>query len=280
MKRHLITLTALKPVSHGDTQTGVDNGTNIRLFMRSGNTINGIPTRTPDISENSLRSNLFRAPLHEHLLGVLGIEKGTLPQSVVNLLFSGGNMKGGSKAPGDEIELGHTLKRLYPSLDLLGGAVDAFILPRSRLKLAAWPVAEEYARALEHISPEHAAQARLAGSVHDMLSTETRTRGTGDDSDGNQMLYEYETLNAGAQVLLEVTLDLHTPEATEAALRVALDNWPGYFGGQGRQGRGRMHAEHTLPDAQAYLDHLDAHADAMRQGLLKGTFGTSKVLCE
>lgn len=277
--KHTILLQAVTPISHGDTATGIDNQTNTRIFMRQGMLVDGKPARVPSISENALRSVLFRNPLHDDLLARLKIGRGTLPQSVVNLLFSGGNMAAGSKAPGDEMALGHQVKRVYPSLDLLGGAVDGFILPRSRLRMAAWLVAREYAPALRLIAPDLAEEAQ-AVSAYDMLSEETRTRGTGAESDGNQMLYTYETLASGAKLLVEVSLDMHTPDATRASLAHSMDCWDGYIGGQGRQGRGRMAVLFSdLPPADAYVEHLDNYTDEMRMGLMSGTLGTGKQLC-
>lgn len=277
--RHTILLQATTPVAHGDTVTGVDNQTNTRIFMRQGMIVDGKPARVPSISENALRAVLFRNPLHDDLLKRLKISSGELPQSVVNLLFSGGNMAAGSRAPGDEITLGHQVKRLYPSIDLLGGAVDGFILPRSRLRMSAWLVAREYAPMLRLIAPELEDEARDI-SAYDMLTEETRTRGTGAESSGNQMLYTYETLSAGAKLLVEVTLDPHTPESTGASLGHALAYWDSYIGGQGRQGRGRMAViSSDLPEAPPYIDHIETHADAMREGLASGKLGTEKVLC-
>ena len=277
MKRINLVLETLTPVSHGDTVTGVDNGTNVRLFMRQGMFVNGIPTRVPAISENALRSVLFRYPLADHLLLALEIGLAELPQAVVNLLFSGGCMLSGAKEPGGAVAMGHAVKRLYPSLDLLGGAVDGFILPRGRMRVAAWLVAREYARAIAMIAPEHESEAEQV-SAYDLLTEETRTRGTGDDSDGNQMLYTYETLCAGAKVLVEITLDSHTPDEAAAAVWLALERWDGYFGGQSRQGRGRFHLHGVRESSADYLAHLEQHGAAMREGLVSGQLGTNSTL--
>lgn len=276
--RYKILLQAITPIAHGDTVTGVSNKTNTRIFMRQGMMVNGVPARVPSISENALRAVLFRNPLHDDLLSRLEIKAGELPQSVVNLLFSGGNMAAGSKAPGDEIALGHSVKKLYPSLDLLGGAVDGFILPRSRLKLSAWLVAKEYVPALRLVAPELVSEGEAA-SVYDMLTEETRTRGTGSESDGNQMLYTYETLAAGAKLFVEVSLDAHTPATTQACVAHALNVWDGFIGGQGRQGRGRMGiVSSEVPSADDYLEHIKSYAEAMRNGLCNGSLGTQKTL--
>lgn len=280
-QRHNLVLQAATPIAHQDTVTGVDNSSNIRLFMRQQMLVNNIPARVPAISENALRSVIFRNPLHDHLFHFLGIQPGELPQSVMNLMYSGGNMAAGSKAPADEIALGHAVKKLYPALDLLGGAVDGFILPRSRLRLAAWIVADEYADLIQLVHPELAQEARDAGSCFDLVQEETRTRGTGGESDGNQMLYTYETLAAGTKILIELTFDPHTSPETLAAASMALCSWDGYLGGQSRQGRGRAGIIHNdLPVAHAYNHHLEENKEAMKAGLLDGTLGTGKVLCK
>jgi hypothetical protein len=279
MIRHTIVLQAATPIAHGDTVTGIDNSTNTRLFMRQGMIVNGIPARVPALSENALRSTVFRETLSDHLVQTLGIQKGEMPQAVMNLLFSGGNMAAGSKAPAQEIAYGHAVKKLYPHIDLLGGAVDAFILPRSRLRLACWLVAEEYAGILEHVAPDLAKEARQA-SAFDLIAEETRTRGTGEHSSGNQMLYTYETLCAGAKVVMEITIDPHAPSATVASAAHAFAVWDGYIGGQGRQGRGRMAVlQNTLTNASAYLEHIEANRDAMKAGLCDGTLGAGARLC-
>jgi len=278
--KHKILMQFATPMSHHDTVTGVDNSTNVRLFMRQQMLVNGVAVRVPALSENALRSVLFRETLADDLLTRLDIERGSLPQAVVNLLYAGGSMAAGSRAPGDEITLGHAVKKLYPSLDLLGGAVDGFILPRSRLRLAAWLVAAEYADALVHIDTGLADEARKV-SAFDLVTEETRTRGTGAESDGNQMLYTYETLAGGAKALIEITLDRHTPPATASALGHALSLWDGYLGGQARQGRGRTNIlSHDMPAPDAYREHVEAHKATMREGLITGTLGTGKRLCQ
>lgn len=271
-----IILQAISPISHGDTMA---NQSNTRLFMRQNQIINGRAMRAPAISENALRACMFRLPLHDDLLRRLEIDKGSLNQSVVNLLFSGGAMRSGSKSPSDEMRIGHELKNLYPSLDLLGGAVDSFILPKGRLKLNAWIVARENQVAIDYVAPELADEASK-NSLFDLVSDEVRTRGTGAESDGNQMIYQYETLASGSKVVLELTMDAHTPDVSLSALALAIESWDGFIGGQARQGRGRMVVlSHDLPSPQLYIDHVNEHGERMRQGLIDGTFGTGKLLC-
>jgi hypothetical protein len=277
--RYRAVLHAITPIAHFDTRTGVDNSTNIRLAMTQPVFIGGRMRYIPHVSENALRSVLFRIPLADHLVSTLGIERGEMPRSVVNLLYAGGSM-GSGRAPGNETALGHQIKKLYPSLDLLGGAVDTFILPRSRLRLTAWIVAREYASSIAAIFPE-LADAANSIRVADLLGEETRTRGIGDQADGNQMLYTYEVLAAGTRIAIELALDPWSPDPAVAAIQRAIAAWDGYIGGQGRQGRGRCRIEwlDMPPSAAEYDAHIELHRDAMRAGLIDGTLGTGRVIC-
>lgn len=276
--KYTIVLQAITPIAHQDT-SNASNTTNVRLFMRQAMLVNGIATQVPSISENALRTVLFRETLADGLMQDLGVQRGELPQAVVNLLFSGGNMAAGSKAPSNEIELGHMVKRNYPNLDLLGGAVDGFILPKSRLKVSAWLVTREYLPALKYIAPDLCSEAENI-SVYDLVSEETRTRGTGGEASGNQMLYTYETLAAGAKLVVELVLDPHTPELALSALGYALERWQGFIGGQGRQGRGRMAVvSHDLPSSDLYHQYISDNAGSLKDGLVDGTLGTGKKLC-
>jgi len=279
-KRYRILLEALTPIAHGDTLTGVDSATNVRLFMRTSVLVNGRPARVPDLSENAIRSVVFRRPLALHLLGALGVERDSLPQSVVNLLFSGGSMRQGTQSPSREFEWGLRIRALYPSLELLGGAVDSFILPRSRLRIAVWPVAREFSWAIREVAPDLLPEAERI-SAYDLLGEETRTRGTGEESEGNQMLYSYEVLAAGSRFLLEATLEPATSEQALGAFAAALRLWDGYLGGQGRQGRGRMRWEAVdpLPPEGPYAEHIERNREAMKEGLLDGTLGVEKPVC-
>jgi len=279
MTRYRLLLEALTPIAHGDTRTGIDNPTNIRLFMTQPTTANGRLVYAPHISENALRTAMLRRPLADHLLTTLGVDPGSLSRAVLALLYSGGNM-GHGRTPGDEAVLGHMLKRLYPSLDLLGGAVDTFIIPRSRLRMSAWLVAQEYLTPIETLFPELAGTARTI-SAYDLIGQETRTRGTGEKAGGNQMLYTYQVLAAGARIVIEFTIDSWTPQPTVGALARGVAEWDGFIGGQGRQGKGRCRAEwiSAAPALESYDRHLTDNADALRAGILDGSLGTGKTLC-
>lgn len=273
-----LVLEAQTPIAHFDTRTGTDNATNQRLTMTQPAILEGRRAYVPHVSENALRTVLFRRPLADDLVTRLGVA-GTLPRAVLALLYSGGAMGGGSRVPGDETAVGHAVGALYPSLALLGGAVDGMILPRSKLRLSAWLVAQEYATAIGDIFPEEAERAKTV-SAYDLVGDEVRTRGTGERG-GNQMLYAYQLLAAGTRIAIELTIDAFASAETRAAVPHALGLWDGYIGGQGRQGRGRMKIAWSddMGTTAPYLAHVEAARERMADGLTAGTLGAAGVLC-
>lgn len=279
-RRIYVLLEAASPIAHGAADAAAQD-TNERVFMRRLGMVDGIPVPVPHISENALRHSMLRAPLADHLLRTLGIT-GDLPRAVVNLLYSGGSM-GGQSMAADPVVLGHKIKALYPSLDLLGGAVAPFLLPPGRVKVLSCIVARENLPVIEALFPD--GWGAGAVSVFDLIGSETRTRHDSraaaglsrEGGEGNQMIYGYEVLAAGARVAVEMTLDPWSPDATVSAIGRALAEWDGYFGGSGRQGRGRMRVvAGSLPDVAAYDAHLAQHAETMRAGLLDGTLGCGR----
>lgn len=274
-------LKALSPISHGDTLTGVNNSSNTRLFMRSLHYVNGLPIRVPSLSENSFRTVAIRKPLAVHLLQACEIESGQLPKSVINLLFSGGNLMGGAKAPNDEFTLAKQVRSHFPSLALISGAVDDFVLPQGALRLVIWPIAREYQDSLKYVVDDAIVTEAGQASIFDLVGEETRTRGTGNESEGNQMLYTYETMAAGTRFFVKFVLSPNASELCRSALGFALQQWDGFFGGQGRQGRGLMAVEAiNLPIGELYRDYIDTNKSKLTDYLKDGTLGSGKVLCK
>jgi len=271
--RITLRLETLSPVAHGDTLSTQGNTT---LFMRQLEVIDGVPVRMPCLSANALRSVMLRTPLADRLLQQLEIPVGGLSQSAVNLLYAGGSLKQGSKAPAAENEYAQQIFDLYPNFRLLGGSVDAFLLPRSDLKVLALVVCRENQEKLGLLAPELEVPDI---SIWDLVQDEVRTRGTGDVASGNQMLFQYETLAAGTQIWVELLFDRWSTPAVVAAGRAALQAWDQYIGARASQGRGRVHWQQLEgpTDIGPWQDHLATHHAAMQQGLLDGTLGTDRV---
>jgi len=315
LRYHLI-LQNLSPIVHGDTVVGLNTSTNKTLFLRrpladQTDATRTDPPRYPTLSENAFRAVAVRRPLADHLIETLDLAGGALPagvqaalspatdllyaqegqlsQATLNLLYSGGAIAAGKIAPTSRDSLGRLVRSRYPSIDLLGGSVDRFMLPAGRLKVNIFPITQEYLGTLQHFSYLQPASQFLGQDlleearrlrIRNCLYEETRTRGTGAESSGNQMLYSYEALASGVKFVVRFTLDQQTSPVTVAALAKAIEKWDRYFGGSSRQGRGLMQILCTdLPDSEPYLAHLARNKDQMRAGLLDGTFGTSLELC-
>lgn len=272
--RHRFVLKAVSDISHGDTRTSLDNPTNTRLFMQTTKTVDGDTFVVPEISGNALRSVIFRRTLANDLMDRLEIKPGELSPAVHNLLYNGGVLS--KSADFDTLPLVLAIRRLYPSLDLIGGAVDSFTLSRGRLTgVGVWPMLAEYREDIQDVAPDLADE-ELPKS-YDILDMKTRTSSAQDSKDAK--IYSYQVMSAGVRILGEITLESGTPDATRACVGVALRDWDMFFGGQARQGHGRM-AYIEKPDiaTAAYERHVEDRKEEMRSGIIDGTLGTGRVV--
>lgn len=241
----------------------------------------------PAISANGLRHQLLRGPLYQHLTRRLGLRQGKpgegdLPPGVEALLYNGGSIDGGAKAPSDAFALTWDVRAAYPSLDLLGGCLDGFDLGESRVKVHGWLVCRENREALVGTEAYDCDEAEV--SIFEMLDDVTHTRQAGRTGDG-QMLWSFESLAAGAKVLVRLSLDHQTPDLTHGALVTGIEEYLDVplVGGQSARGcglmRGQWLAEPRHDLAELYEEYLEAHGEELRAWLVDGTLGTGKVVC-
>ena len=242
----------------------------------------------PAISSNSIRHVMVREPAMLHLFGRLGVMpetpgKGPVPEGVEALFYNGGNIADGAKQPGNSFTLADLIRETYPSLDLLGGSTDSFMLGSSTLQVAVWLVCRENAAIL----PDHPALAYRDVSVFDMLDDPRETR-VGKSKELGRMLRDFETLVQGAQIVVRFDLAPFAPVLTHGALQAALGWWQkndGTIGGQAARGYGRVAMEYLsrpegVDSAQAeYEAYLDVRREELAAWLCDGTLGTGKVVC-
>jgi len=238
----------------------------------------------PAISANSIRHQLVREPAWCHLASRLDLYpndpgKGPVPAGVEAIFYNGGNIEAGAKQPSNPFALANEIRWRYPSLDLLGGVTDSFDLGESRLRVGAWIVCRENAKALAGSPATDLPAARE--SIFDLVDDESRTRMAGRTGVG-QMIYNYESLCTGTQVLCRFTLQPFTPPLTEGALQAALHWWMNEdrsIGGQSARGHGDVAGEWLVrPEGEdplrAYEAYLETNLQELRQGLVDGTLGT------
>jgi hypothetical protein len=245
----------------------------------------------PAVSGNHLRHRVVREPAWLHLCERLGLDArwpgtGGLAPGTEALFYNGGNIKSGAKQPTNPFGLAWAVRALYPVADLLGGVTDSFDLGASRLRVGAWLVCRENAEALAGSAAAELPLARI--SAFELLDDVTLTRQAGRVGVG-QMLWSFETLCAGAQVLLRLDLAPLTPLLTQGALVAAVATYlerDATLGGQAARGFGHVRGEWlAVPpgvDREAlragYERYLAEHRGELREGLLRGTLGTSTVL--
>jgi hypothetical protein len=243
----------------------------------------------PCVSPNSARHQLVRAPAWRHLARRLGLAghvrpgQGDLPPGVEAIFVNCGNIRAGAKQEGAAFALAAEIRERYPSLDLLGGVTDTFDLGASALRVNAWVVCRENARALGgHAERLPAASVSVFDMVDDVTHTRQQHRGEG------QMIYSFETLLAGAQLLVRLSVDPFARSVTHGALVCALREVTkgSVVGGQGARGFGAMDIEiAAVPEgvdseaaAAEYESYIDLNADALLDGLDTGKMGTTKVV--
>lgn len=243
----------------------------------------------PAVSANSLRHQVVREPAWQHLCAQLGLAeaepgKGPVPPGVEAIFYNGGNIQAGAKQPSNVHALAQRARALYPTLDLLGGVTDSFDLGESRLAVAAWLVCRENREAFAG-SPAYDLPAAEV-SAFDLLDDVTLTRQAGRTGLG-QMIYSFETLCAGAQVLCRLSLSPWTAVPTRGALVAATDwylaNIPN-VGGQAARGFGHVTGEWlSCPEASReakveYEAYLAANRTLLIEGLMSGMLGTEHTV--
>jgi hypothetical protein len=233
----------------------------------------------PAVSANSLRHQIVREPGWLHLFGALNLAGETLPAEAEAIFYNGGNIRAGSKQPSNAFALARKARQAFPLLDLLGGVCDSFDLGESLLSVSAWLVCRENRTALAGLTTE------LPGikiSAFELLDDVTHTRQATEQGIG-QMIYNFETLVPGTQILVRLALKPYAGRlaigALAAALQTYLECHP-VIAGQSARGFGVVGAgwlerptefEQTRDEYDAYLS--EKH-DSLRGYILDGTLGT------
>ena len=251
-----------------------------------------ISVAIPCHSGNDIRHRLRYAAMI-HLFTKLGLGPDTeLPNGVKALLENGGNIAKGISAPSTAYALTQTIRKSYPSLGLLGGCVDGFILGDSNLEsVAAWWFGREYNDALEHIFGVSAAH-----SVIEMLDDWTLHRHSSPRHTTSPMPYAFETVQAGAKLFVSFQLspwisDTDTDAFLEyGAFWSALQTYEkidATIGGQIAKGFGKIQLDVLQADTDALIDashkyeaYLEENREELVFGLKKGTLGTGTVVCK
>jgi len=241
-------------------------------LTESGDTIT---VEVPHYSANSLRHELVREPLMWHLYQTLGLEFDRPLGTRTALFYNGGDLKKSGTA--STFWKRKRARNAYPSLALLGGATDSFLLGESDLRVHTWLRCKENNRALGRVGLESDA------SAFDMIDRQTHTRHSGriggDGEDDNQMLYTFETIAPGAEIVARLGLTTYAQDLEVGALGAALQAFRELdmtLGGQSARGYGKIGFEvvegpDLVEPVQEYEEYLEEHAEELRDGIMDGT---------
>jgi hypothetical protein len=230
----------------------------------------------PAFSSNAARHSLVREPGALHLFTNLNLRFEDVPAGVAALFYNGGELS--EKQDTNPFELIHVVRANFPLLGLVGGSTKSFILGTSNLEVNTWLVCEEN-------NPELARfDIHSNESVFNYIGRVTRTRHANARVEGSPMPFTQETLVSGVQLAIELRLRSYATKLEAGALYAALSSFQGILGGGSARGSGLFDLTlHRSPEdfeecGRLYEDYLQQNAELLREGLVKGTLGTKKVL--
>ena len=242
-----------------------------------------ISVSLPILSTNMIRNQMLRSPMMERLLKSLDIKpQDNLPLGVERFIRNGGAIAPGSVSPEPKarLEIEHKIRTMYPCIDAMAGCLDSFMLTQGRVKVFSTLIAKEYNAITQKI-----AQIQSNTSIFDSLTARHKYH-TGFPlpvKEHGQNVFIDETLKAGTSFLIEFSFVSHTTSLTKQSVLQAIQDWDAYLGANSGTGYGKCQWEildSCVESSDEYLDHLKKQQQALKIGLLSGTFTTGNVLCQ
>lgn len=241
-----------------------------------------VTVQVPEYSANALRHELVREPLLWHLYTRLGIAFDGPLGARTALFYNGGDLKRAGSS--GVFWLRKEIRTAYPSLALLSGSTDTFMLGESNLRIHCWLRCRENNRALSRAGLESDT------SAFDLLDRVTLTRNAGrlggQESVQTAMPFTFEALVPGAEIVARLSLSTYAQDLEAGALMAALTTFRERdmtLGGQSARGYGAVEleyhrSEHDADAEAAYEAHLEANAELLRAGIEKGTLTTDREM--
>lgn len=236
-----------------------------------------IVVELPTFSANSLRHEMVREPGMWHLFNSLGIAFDEPLPATTAMFYNGGDIKAGATQPSDVFWLRKTIRGKYPLLGLISGGTDAFILGESNLRVHSWVRCRENNDVLADVGLD------TSMSIFDAVDEWTLTRHANRVESG-QMPFSFETLAAGTEIVVRLSVSPYADSLQIGALMAALNTYQeadSTLGGQPSRGFGLMalnwhDCQMDTAAMMAYQEYVDANQEALRAGILDGTLWTGK----
>lgn len=257
----------------------IDENEYVTLDLLQNERSGAIVAEVPAISTNSLRHQLIRRPGWHFLARSLDLDGQSITMGAESIFENGGNIKAGAKQPGKAHKYAQIIRDTFPLLDLLGGVTDSFDIGESHVKCSATLVCEENVLVLPasfRVNP--------LPSAFDLLDSVTHTRQATSRGEG-QMLYTFESLVAGTQILFSLFLHPFIKTLSIGAMASCLCEGGLYIGGQSARGYGHITMEEIdcdvsdMPGAlDEYVQYLSDNKLDLMQYLIDGTLGCDAVV--
>lgn len=270
---------SLSPISHMQGTVG-----NEAIIAREEIVTSKGRFHVPKISGNALRHKLVREPGAWWLIERLGL-MGKLTRDQLNFLLHGGTLS--ESTAGESTARIARVNEISPFLKLLGGCLPNQVLTGSLDSWHGTLVCEENRRYITQSIPrEWDMPERRLQSAEAMVGTWQYVRSdaaksglcAGDDTQvvSSQMIFNGQAVNRHALFYHGFLLEHCTPLEL-GALLLSISVWQhdgGTIGGQAARGHGRL-LTHVFCDVSddfdeliaGYIEHVDAHADAIRDFL-------------
>lgn len=192
------------PMHHGaDTKTGNNN-----LFRRHAVTdpLTGLTHQVPFKSGNSIRGALRDAAMGLHLR-LLGLKTTDIPPAKAHALLAGGAVEQGADTATVNNVVRRRARELCPPWDLFAGCIDQQIMQgRGRIGDATLVCKETAWKVHQAVAPdvplrEFATQLPSCDELTEFRQLVRNKHADIDDSDGVQMLVNFEVLREGSQMV-------------------------------------------------------------------------------
>lgn len=276
--------TCLTDVAHGaDAKTG-----NVTMFRRhrTHDLLTGRITYTPFIAGNAIRG-MLRDMVFNRFLALVGLKAEDLSPKLAHTFFSGGSIESGSVTHAVDVGAIRTIRQMVPPFDLWAGCFnDRAVTGRLRVHDAVLVCRENAWKVHPHMAPEMPlqdfAQTLQESSALTQLRLATRVAHRDiAESDGAQMIFNVETVIAGAKWVHSLQVGAGLGEVSEVSRscladllqefanvgvvgaqtsKLGLIEFPPYSAGEG---------EVPLPSPKIYLNWVKENAGAICEYLLK-----------
>ena len=261
-----------------------------------------VEASVPWISSNAFRHSVFRETLCNHLLATLGLgsmeevnANRLVPPYVAMLLWNAGNVRGKAVVPENSNAIDYSIKRLFPSVDLLGACTPTHIMDGC-LSVADWTLCMQNNEFTRTVGSGYTSDVDASSLLSIQSNTRHTPPGMETTKDTGQMIFSHTVMKLGSEVLLSTGYTLparFVSRLAHGAAYFALCTWlasGGQVGGHDGAGEGRfqLHSiefpeagfdeEFYVSCAEEYQTYIEENKQGLHEALVSGSLGYKERL--